>query len=245
MQAIKAVDSIVTNTEVEALLLENTLIKKHQPRYNIKLKDSSRYACIHLTEEKYPRIRISRKAQGRGSFYGPFVSGKERTFVFQIVRKTFGLRTCRRLPKRACLRYHLGHCSGPCIGKISELDYREKVERAASALSGKTFELIDSMKHDMAALSTRQEFERALELRDEIAALERLQERQRVEHSRKYDQDIISYAIDDGNVYLMLFKVYRGTLEGKEDFVFSHTENFLEEFPSVPSTTQRMSRLRS
>jgi excinuclease ABC subunit C len=230
VQAIKAVDFIITNTEVEALLLENTLIKKHQPRYNIKLKDSSRYACIHLTEEKFPRIRISRKAHGLGSFYGPFVSGKERTFVFQIVRKTFGLRTCKRLPKRACLRYHLGHCSGPCIGKITESDYREKVERAASALSGKTFELIDSMKHDMAALSTRQEFERALELRDEVAALERLQERQRVEHSRKYDQDIISYAIDGGNVYLMLFKVYRGTLEGKEDFVFSYTENFLEEF---------------
>ena len=86
------------------------------------------------------------------------------------------------------------------------------------------------MKQDMAALSARREFERALELRDEIAALERLQERQRVEHSRKYDQDIISYAIDSGNVYLMLFKVYRGTLEGKEDFVFAHTENFLEEF---------------
>ena len=230
VQAIKSVDFIVTNTEVEALLLENTLIKKHQPRYNIKLKDSSRYACIHLTDEKFPRIRISRKAHGQGSFYGPFVSGKERTFVFQIVRKTFGLRTCRRLPKRACLRYHLGHCTGPCIGKISELDYNAKVERAASALGGKTFELIDSMKQEMTALSARQEFERALELRDEINALERLQERQRVEHSRKYDQDILSYAIDGGNVYLMLFKVYRGTLEGKEDFVFAHTDNFLEEF---------------
>ncbi len=230
VQAIRAVDFIVTNTEVEALLLENTLIKKHQPRYNIKLKDSSRYACIHLTDEKFPRIRISRKAKGQGSFYGPFVSGKERTFVFQIVRKTFGLRTCKRLPKRACLRYHLGHCSGPCIGKITELDYNGRVERAASALSGKTFELIDSMKIEMKGLSARQEFERALELRDEIAALERLQERQRVERSRKYDQDIISYAIDSGNVYLMLFKVYRGTLEGKEDFVFAYTDNFLEEF---------------
>ncbi len=114
--------------------------------------------------------------------------------------------------------------------KSLRLDYNARVERAASALSGKTFDLIDSMKHEMAALSARREFERALELRDEIAALERLQERQRVEHSRKYDQDIISYAIDSGNVYLMLFKVYRGTLEGKEDFVFAYTENFLEEF---------------
>ena len=118
VQATKGMDFIVTNTEVEALLLENTLIKKHRPRYNIKLKDSSRYACIQLTEDRFPRIRISRKAAGQGAFFGPFVSAKERTFVFQIVRKTFGLRTCKRLPKRACLRYHLGHCTGPCIGKI-------------------------------------------------------------------------------------------------------------------------------
>ena len=137
VQATKGLDFIVTNTEVEALLLENTLIKKHRPRYNIKLKDSSRYACIQLTEEKFPRIRISRKAAGQGAFFGPFVSAKERTFVFQIVRKTFGLRTCKRLPKRACLRYHLGHCTGPCIGKINEADYGAKVERAKSALGRK------------------------------------------------------------------------------------------------------------
>ncbi len=228
--AIKGMDFIVTNTEVEALLLENTLIKKHQPRYNIKLKDSSRYASIHLTDEQFPRIRISRKAQGQGSFYGPFVSAKERGFVFQIVRKAFGLRTCKRLPKRACLRYHLGHCSGPCIGKIAEKDYQARVERAKSALSGKTAELIGSMKEEMMSRACRQDYERAIELRDEINALEHLQERQRVEHNRKYDQDVLSYSIDGENVYLMLFKVYRGTLEGKEVYQFPSSEDFLEEF---------------
>src|SRR5512137_1148196 len=145
IQVASGLDFIVTNTEVEALLLENTLIKKHQPRYNIKLKDSSRYACIELTEEKFPRIRISRKASGKGSFFGPFTSARERTFVYQLLRKTFGLATCKRLPKRACLRYHLGHCTGPCLGKIAEADYRARVERAAAALGGKTGELIQSM----------------------------------------------------------------------------------------------------
>ena len=230
VQATKGMDFIVTNNEVEALLLENTLIKKHRPRYNIKLKDSSRYACIQLTAEKFPRIRISRKAAGQGAFFGPFVSAKERTFVFQIVRKTFGLRTCKRLPKRACLRYHLGHCTGPCIGKINEADYGANVERAKSSLGGKTVELIESMRIDMRELSLREEFERAIELRDEISALEGLQERQRVECNRKYDQDILSYIVKEENVYLMLFKVYKGTLEGKEDFVFAKVENFLEEF---------------
>ncbi|VVB71441.1 UvrABC system protein C [uncultured archaeon] len=228
--AASGLDFIVTNTEVEALLLENTLIKKHLPRYNIKLKDSSRYACIHLTEEKFPRIRISRKASGKGRFFGPFVSARERTMVYQIVRKTFGLRTCKRLPRRECLRYHLGHCSGPCIGKISGADYQKRVDRAASALGGKAGELICAMKQEMAELASRQEFERAIELRDEVAALEHLHERQKVEHSRKFDQDILSYIVEGSSVYLMLFKVYRGTLEGKEDFVFASSDSFLEEF---------------
>ncbi len=228
--ATKSLDFIVTNTEVEALLLENTLIKKHQPRYNIKLKDSSRYACIQITEEKFPRIRVSRRAAGPGAFFGPFTRAKERTYIFQIIRKTFGLRTCRKLPKRACLRYHLGHCAGPCIGRITEADYNERVQRAKSALKGDIDELIESMQSEMKGLAARQEFERALELRDEIAALKRLRERQSVERQRKIDQDVLSYHVEGGNVFLMLFKVYKGTLEGWEDFVFAHNENFLEEF---------------
>jgi excinuclease ABC subunit C len=228
--ASRGVQFIVTNTEVEALLLENTLIKKHQPRYNIKLKDSSRYAFIELTDENFPRIRVSRKASGKGSFFGPITSARERTFVYQLIRKTFGLRTCKRLPRRACLRYHLGHCSGPCTGKISQADYQARVKRAALALAGKSRELIKSLQREMAELSDRQEFERAIQLRDEIAALQHLEERQQVEKSRKYDQDVISYRAEDGSVFLMLFKVYRGTLEGKEEFVFAQSDNFLEEF---------------
>ena len=230
IQAASSLDFIVTNTEVEALLLENTLIKKHWPRYNIKLKDSSRYACIHLTDEPLPRIRISRSRVGRGTFFGPFTSARERDYVFAVVRKTFQLRTCRKLPKRACLRYHLGACSGTCIGKITDVEYKEKVKRAESALKGNIAELITSLKKEMAESAARQEYERARDLRDEIVALEGLQERQNMERKRRFDQDILSCIVEEGNVYLMLFKVYKGTLEGKEDFVFAYNENFLEEF---------------
>lgn len=230
IQAASSLDFIVTNTEVEALLLENTLIKKHWPRYNIKLKDSSRYACIHLTDEKMPRIRISRSRVGRGTFFGPFTSARERDYVFAVVRKTFQLRTCRRLPKRACLRYHLGACSGPCIGKITQVAYLEKVRRAEAALKGNIADLIASLRKEMGDSSARQEYERARDLRDEIVALEGLHERQNMDRKRKFDQDVLSYQVDEGNVYLMLFKVYKGTLEGKEDFVFAYNENFLEEF---------------
>lgn len=225
-----SLDFIVTNNEVEALLLENTLIKKHWPRYNIKLKDSSRYACIHLTDEKLPRIRISRSRLGRGTFFGPFTSARERDYVFAIVRKAFQIRTCRRLPKRACLRYHMGVCSGPCIGKITQIDYLEMVRRAEAALKGNIADLIASLRKEMSDSSARQEYERAKDIRDEIVALEGLQERQNMDRKRRFDQDILSYLVDEGNVYLMLFKVYKGTLEGKEDFVFAYNENFLEEF---------------
>jgi excinuclease ABC subunit C len=230
VSAAFSLDFIVTNTELEALLLENTLIKKHQPRYNIKLKDSSRYAGIELTDEDFPRLRISRRNKGKGSFFGPFISSRERTFVYEMVRKAFGLATCKRFPKRPCLRYHLGHCSGPCLGQISRADYKARASRAASALSGRTDELLPSLQKEMADLSSRQEFERALQLRDEILALQRLQERQQVERSRRYDQDVISYRVEGSSVYLMLFRVYRGTLEGKEDYVFPQGDSFLEEF---------------
>jgi excinuclease ABC subunit C len=230
LQSAESVGFIVTNNEVEALILENALIKRHVPRYNIKLKDSSRYACIQLTDERFPRIRISRKASGKGSFSGPFVSARERDYVFSLLRKTFGLRTCRRLPKRACLRYHMGACSGPCIGRISEADYLERVKRAEAVLHGKTNELLASLREQMKVAAELLEFERALELRAEIGALERMQERQHVEQKRKYDQDILSYKIEGGQVYLMLFKVYKGTLEEKQDFIFAWSDNFLEEF---------------
>ena len=130
VQAARNLDFIVTNTEVEAFLLENTLIKKHWPRYNIALKDSKRYACIHLTEEKFPRIRLARKKIESGNFFGPFVSAKERDYIFEVVRKTFQLRTCKQMPKRACLRYHIAACSGPCIGAISMEEYGEKVKKS-------------------------------------------------------------------------------------------------------------------
>ncbi|MDD1751915.1 MAG: excinuclease ABC subunit UvrC [Methanotrichaceae archaeon] len=230
VRATKELDFIVTNTEVEALLLENTLIKKNWPKFNVKLKDSSRYACIHLTDERFPRIRMSRNKVGSGNFFGPFVSARERDQVLKVVRKTFQLRTCKRLPKRACLRYHFGACSGPCIGKISEEEYGKKVKRAESFLKGKISELIDSMKGEMKNHAARQEFERAIGLREEITAIENLQNKQKVERKKKSDEDVLSYIIEGDTVYLMLFKVYHGTLEGKEDFVFAYNENFLEEF---------------
>ncbi|MDD2438797.1 MAG: excinuclease ABC subunit UvrC [Methanosarcinaceae archaeon] len=230
IQASQKLDFIVTNTEVEALLLENTLIKKHWPKYNVSLKDSRRYAGIEFSGEKFPRLKLARKKSEGGNFFGPFVSAKERDYIFETVRKTFRLRTCKRLPKRACLRYHMGVCSGPCTGEIAEEEYAVQVQKAVSVLKGDTGKLIETLKTEMEAFAKKEQFEQALKLRDEIAALEYLREKQNVERQKKKDEDILNYFVEAETVYLTLFKVYRGTLEEKQDFVFEAGENFLEDF---------------
>ncbi len=230
VDAIAGIDFIVTDTEVEAFILENTLIKKHQPKYNIDLKDSKTYAYIHITDEPFPRIHVARGPDGNGRYYGPFVSARERDDLFRLLKSLFGLRSCRRLPRRACLRAHIGSCSAPCIGRIGEEEYGERVRRAEAVLKGDIGGLIRTLRDEMAAHAERLDYERAMDLRDQIAALERLRERQHVDRQKTYNEDIINYIRSDGTVYLMLFNVDRGTLAGKHQYTFDETEGFLEEF---------------
>jgi excinuclease ABC subunit C len=230
METADTIDIIVTSSEVEALILENTLIKKHQPRFNINLKDAKQYAFIQLSGDAFPAIRIARQATGEGTFFGPFVSAAERDYVRNVVRKTFGLRTCRKLPKKACLRYHIHTCSAPCIREVSPEDYAESVRKASMVLRGKTGELLAGLREEMAISTASQEFERALLARDQIRALERLSERQDVSRRREGDEDVINYSLRDSAVYLMLFNIYRGTLGNKSEYQFEFHPDFLEEF---------------
>lgn len=227
---IAGLDFIVTDTEVEAFILENTLIKKHQPKYNIDLKDSKSFAYIHITDEVYPRIHVARGPDGSGRYYGPFVSARERDDLLRLLKSIFGLRSCRRLPRRACLRAHIGSCSAPCTGAIGEEEYRERVKRAEAVLKGDIAGLIRTLREEMAVLAGRQEYERAMEHRDQIAALEGLRERQHVDRQKTYNEDIVNYIVSEGTVFLMLFNVDRGTLAGKREYTFDETEGFLEEF---------------
>ncbi|WOX57047.1 excinuclease ABC subunit UvrC [Methanoculleus receptaculi] len=230
VDAIAGIDFIVTDTEVEAFILENTLIKKHQPKYNIDLKDSKTYAYIHITDEPFPRIHVARGPDENGRYYGPFVSARERDDLLRLLKSLFGLRSCRRLPRRACLRAHIGSCSAPCIGRIGEEEYGERVRRAEAVLKGDIGGLIRTLRDEMAAHAERLDYERAMDLRDQITALERLRERQHVDRQKTYNEDIINYIRSDGTVYLMLFNVDRGTLAGKHQYTFDETEGFLEEF---------------
>ena len=230
VEKIESVDFIATESEVEALILENNLIKRNQPKYNIDLKDSKNFAYLQVTDEEFPRILLARKKTGNGSFYGPFVSGQERNHIRYVLNKTFGFRRCKKMPKKPCLRYHIKHCSTPCTGMITSVEYNRRIEKAKLILKGKTKELICVLESEMASASKALNFERAQEIRDQINAISNLNQRQLVDRQRRHDEDIISFIVREDRVYLLLFNIYRGTLTNKEEYTFKQSPDFLEEF---------------
>ena len=227
---ISSLDFMVTTNEVEALVLENSLIKENQPRYNIDLKDAKQYAYIELTDDEFPCIRIARKTATKGNFFGPFVSAAERDYVYSVVKKVFRLRTCNNLRRRACLRHHIHTCTAPCLGNITTEEYAEQVSKAVLVLKGRGTELIRNLKDDMKARSESQDYEGAMMVRNQVSAIERLGQRQDIARPPDNEEDIINYLIQDEKVYLMLFPVHSGTLANKKEYVFDFREDAFEEF---------------
>jgi excinuclease ABC subunit C len=228
-QDLANLDFIVTASELEALILECNLIKKYQPRYNVRLKDDKRYPYIKITwQEPYPRIYTVRQMQNDGAkYYGPFTATWAVSQTLDLLRKIFPYLTCKReitgQDKRACLYYHIGRCPGPCIGAVSQEEYRALVSQICRFLEGKSEEIIDDLRTQMTAASQRLEFERAATLRDQIVALERVIERQRVVSSALADEDVIAFARQDGDACVQVFFIRRGKLIGREYFVLEGT----------------------
>lgn len=226
------IDFLVTDTEVEALILENNLIKKHKPKYNIDLKDSKKYAYIKIIDEEFPRLVTARKIDEneKGIYFGPFTSGTNRDHILYLMKRIFRLRTCKKLPKRTCLRHHIGLCDAPCVNLISKEDYDENIKAIKLVLSGKIGKLIRSLKKQMKNDSKEKNYEKALIIRDQITALHDLLERQKMQREKKYNEDIINFKVKDDMVYLMLFNVSQGTILNKQEFTFDYTLDFFEEF---------------
>ncbi len=227
---IDDLDYIITDTELEALLLEDTLVKKHQPKYNIRLKDAKSFAYLQITNETYPRLQIARHKTNHGTYYGPFTSAQERDYLLNYLRKTFQLRTCKKLPKRACLRHHIHLCSAPCTGNITQEDYLQNIKQVKLALNGKTTDLITQLHQEMNQAAEHQQYENALTKRNQIQAMEYLNHRQKIQRDKTYNEDIINYIKKEDTIYLMLFNIHKGTLENKNEFIFDYHPNFLEEF---------------
>ncbi|MBU0536154.1 MAG: excinuclease ABC subunit UvrC [Nanoarchaeota archaeon] len=235
---IADIDFIATENEIEALILENNLIKKHLPKYNINLKDGKRYAYLEVTGEEFPRILIARSSECStpgGKLFGPFVSGTERNEIMEFLVRSLGIRTCRRLPRKACLRYPIGLCLAPCILPDVKDEYLSSISYAKDILSGKSKEALVRLKKDMSELSKKKDYESALKKRDVIIGIRRINEAQNMERNKAYDENAISYMVRDDKIYLLLFRIKKGILESKEEFIFSHdnaisNEEILEDF---------------
>ncbi|MBD3319343.1 excinuclease ABC subunit C [Candidatus Woesearchaeota archaeon] len=224
------VDFFVTSNEVEAFILENNLIKKHKPKYNINLKNSDRYAHILVTDEQFPRILTARNKKLKGRYYGPFVSGEHRRHIVKTLRQAFRIRTCKTLPKKECLRFHIGLCSAPCINKISEQHYAADIAKAEDFLKGNVKELEQKLRTEMQLHSSRKQFEIAQDKRDQLFALQSLTERQKFELQQRWSADLINYLVHEGTIHVLIFGIDKGILHEKSEFDFPLQSEWVEEF---------------
>ncbi len=227
---IRSIDWILVNNEVEALLLENSLIKQHTPRYNITLKDAKTFAYIAFTRETYPRILTSRKVSRKLESFGPYTDGYTRQDLHRLVVRVFKLRTCRELPKRACLNFHIGLCTAPCTGNVSSEQYQQQVEQARSFLKGNYAQTTDNLLSQMQTASRNQKYEQALELRNQIASIRLLTENQIVDNERRYDQDILAFKQYSEKMHAIQMGVRKGVLLGKKEFIIDFQPQIEQEF---------------
>jgi excinuclease ABC subunit C len=221
---IADLEVIRTATEAEAFLLEDVLIKRHQPRFNVRLRDDKRYPYLRITDEPFPRILIVRRRQASGGrYFGPFTNVKAMRATLKLAQKLFPFRTCTldlplKTPRRPCLNFDIGRCLGPCAGTVSEEEYTAAVDGAALFLEGRIVGLTSKLRADMEGAASRQEFERAAGLRDRLAALLRTLERQSVVLSDLADRDAIGLALGEGRACAQVFLVREGRLSARETF---------------------------
>ncbi|MEG2337836.1 MAG: excinuclease ABC subunit UvrC [Clostridium sp.] len=232
---------ILTDSELEALILECNLIKKHKPKYNILLKDDKHYPYIKVTiKEEYPRVMMTRRYIKDGSkYFGPYtdVSAVKETLL--IIEKHFKLRNCRRDLKygqvvgRECLNYHIGRCIAPCSGKVPVNEYMSMLDEVLEFLSGKDNNIIRKLEEEMNRYSENLDFEKAMEIRDEIASIRKIREKQKIISSTLEDEDVIAMVKNHNNACIEVFFVRNGKMLGHENFFFSdidEDENILYSF---------------
>lgn len=230
LSKIKSIDWIIVNNETEALLLENRLVKKNKPKYNIDLKDGKTFAYISLTKEKFPRLLTSRRVSQKLESFGPYTDGFTRQDLQRLVIKVFKLRVCRKFPKRACLNFHIGLCTAPCIGNVSEKQYLIQVDRARSFLKGNYEDTNKELRSQMQIASRLKNFECAIELRNQILSINLLSQNQIVDKERLFDQDIIAFKRIDEKFLVVQMSIQKGVLLGKKDFSMDFQLNIEQDF---------------
>lgn len=221
---IADLETIVTRSELEALILENNLIKRHRPRFNILLRDDKQYPYLRLpVKEDFPRLTIVRRVQKDGAlYYGPYPTAGALRETLKVIKKAFPLATCtieiNGKSERACIEFEIKRCMAPCTGNQSKEDYHRIVAQVRQFLEGRDHELLDSFRAQMEAAADREEFEEAARLRDRLFNIEQTLEKQRITQTTTTDQDVIGLARQGTAVDLQILFVRGGLLIGRKDY---------------------------
>jgi excinuclease ABC subunit C len=227
---IDAIETLVAASETEALLLEATLIKRHRPRFNVAMKDDKSYPSFRLTvQEPFPRLELTRRIERDGSLYfGPFADAGAAREAARVLQRAFPLRRCRGArpggrgrPGRACLDFQMGRCLGPCVGKANADDYRGAVEELSALLRGRGSRVVRALRNRMEKASRELHFEEAASLRDRLAALSQVVERQTVVGDPGEDADVLGVHLDGEEAQVTCLLVRSGMVVGKRDSVFN------------------------
>ena len=218
-------ETIMTANEVESLILEANLIKKHRPRYNIRLKDDKSYPYVKVTvQEDFPRVFITRRVLRDGArYFGPYTNVTALRDSLKLLRRLFPLRTCRTMPQRPCLEYHIKRCLAPCVGKVGEEDYRAMIRAALLFLEGRTDDVERELEQRMHAAAEAYHFETAARLRDQLSAVRTAAERQNIVTGAG-DQDAIGMARSAAGVCVQIFFIRSGKMIGREHFLLRGSE---------------------
>ncbi len=231
VRRIADIETIVVNSELEALILEMNLIKKHRPKYNVRLKDDKRYPYVKVHwADPFPKVTVTRRMDQDGSrYFGPYTSVWAVHQTLSLLRKIFPYLTCDRVitgkDPRACLYYDIKLCCAPCIGAASPAEYRAMIDDLCKFLQGRTEPIVKRLRAEMIQASDNLEFEKAAAIRDQLLAIERVVEKQKVISSEQVDSDVIAFARNKGDTCGQIFFIRSGKLIGRETFMLEGAED--------------------
>ncbi|MFZ0184579.1 MAG: excinuclease ABC subunit UvrC [Nitrosotalea sp.] len=228
VEKIHDIEFVLTDNEEEAFLLEANMIKRYRPPYNIELKDQQRYTYLRITSEQYPRLMVARRTRtgeflGEGRIYGPFTHGSSKMLSIGLLRKTFKIRICKKLPKEACLEYHIGNCEAPCQFKQAQVNYGKNITELESILKGKQRleDFVNKLEKEMKQAANNRQYEKAKEIHETLQRLSSLQIKQNMETPRMgSDEEYFGIKIKDQTAYLMSFRLSNGVIKDRTKFSF-------------------------
>lgn len=228
VEKIADIEFVLTDNEEEAFLLEANMIKRYRPPYNIELKDQQRYTYLRITNEEFPRLMVARRTRtgqflGGGKVYGPFTHGSSKMLSIGLLRKTFKIRICKKLPKEACLEYHLGNCEAPCQFKQASENYGKHIDDLESILKGKQRleDFVNKLDLEMKQASENRQYEKAKEIHETLQRLSNLQVKQKMESPRiGSDEEYFGIKIKDQSAHLMSFRLSNGVIKDRNKFSF-------------------------